>query len=48
MLTEKDNKFGRVDIFMENEVFPCDSGLYYAPVPPTKRYVYDLDQLSGG
>ena len=33
---------------MENENFPCDEGLYYTPVPPTKRFVYDLDQLSGG
>ena len=33
---------------MENESFPCDEGLYYTPIPPTKRFVYDLDQLSGG
>lgn len=47
-LTERENGSGRVDIFMENEAFPCDEGLYYTPVPPTKRFVYDLDQLSGG
>jgi structural maintenance of chromosome 1 len=48
ILTERDSGSGRVDIFMENEAFPCDDGLYYTPVPPTKRFVYDLDQLSGG
>ena len=48
ILTERQNGSGRVDIYMENESFPCDEGLYYTPIPPTKRFVYDLDQLSGG
>jgi chromosome segregation ATPase len=38
----------RVDIHMENPEFPCEAGLYYNPTPPGKRFVYDLDQLSGG
>lgn len=49
MLTENsDGVPGKVDLYLENEDFPCDDGIYYFPTPPTKRFVYDLDQLSGG
>jgi structural maintenance of chromosome 1 len=27
---------------------PFDFGVYFTPTPPTKRFVYDLEQLSGG
>jgi structural maintenance of chromosome 1 len=33
---------------MENSELPFDYGIYYTPTPPTKRMIYDLDQLSGG
>jgi structural maintenance of chromosome 1 len=23
-------------------------GVYFSPTPPSKRFVYDIDQLSGG
>jgi len=39
---------GKVDLFLENEEFPCDDGVYFYPNPPNKRFVYELDQLSGG
>jgi structural maintenance of chromosome 1 len=49
LLTENsDGVSGKVDIYLENEEFPCDEGVYFYPTPPTKRFVYDLDQLSGG
>ena len=49
MLTENsDGVPGKMDLYLENEDFPCDDGIYYFPTPPTKRFVYDLDQLSGG
>ena len=48
ILTIQKRATGKVDIFLENEAFPCEGGFYYTPIPPTKRYIYDLDQLSGG
>ena len=33
---------------MENQEIPFDSGLYFTPIPPGKRFVFDLEQLSGG
>jgi structural maintenance of chromosome 1 len=48
LLTSDGDLDARVDIHMENPEFPCEAGLYYNPTPPGKRFVYDLDQLSGG
>ena len=39
---------GKADLYMENSELPFDHGIYYMPTPPTKRMIYDLDQLSGG
>jgi chromosome segregation ATPase len=40
--------YGRADLYLENSDLPFDNGVYYTPTPPNKRYVYDLEQLSGG
>lgn len=49
LLTENNDGFvGKVDLYLENEENPCEEGVYYYPTPPSKRFVYDLDQLSGG
>jgi structural maintenance of chromosome 1 len=37
-----------VSFHLESEEEPFDHGIYYTPTPPTKRFVYDLEQLSGG
>lgn len=39
---------GRADLYLENSDLPFDNGVYFTPTPPNKRYVYDLEQLSGG
>lgn len=39
---------GTADLYLENGEWPCDEGVYFYPNPPLKRFVYDLDQLSGG
>ncbi len=35
-------------MYLENSDLPFDHGIYYTPTPPTKRFIYDLEQLSGG
>lgn len=49
-LTEaSDSKvYGHADLFLENQDQPFLGGIYYSPTPPSKRFVYDVDQLSGG
>jgi chromosome segregation ATPase len=39
---------GKADFFLENSDLPFEHGIYYTPTPPVKRFIYDLDQLSGG
>jgi structural maintenance of chromosome 1 len=49
MLTEQeDGSTGTVNFHMESEDEPFEHGIYFTPTPPTKRFVYDLEQLSGG
>lgn len=43
-----DGVAGNIELYFEDEEFPCDEGLYFYPTPPAKRFVYDSDQLSGG
>lgn len=40
--------FGHADLFLESQDLPFEHGIYFSPTPPTKRFVYDLEQLSGG
>ena len=43
ILTEQpDGTTGKVDIFVENEEIPFESGMYVSPTPPSKRFIYDL------
>ena len=37
-----------MDLHIENGEYPFEHGVYFSPTPPTKRFVYDLEQLSGG
>lgn len=39
---------GKADLYLENSQVPFDHGIYFTPTPPTKRFIYDLEQLSGG
>jgi chromosome segregation ATPase len=39
---------GKADLYLENSEIPFDNGVYFTPTPPNKRYIYDLEQLSGG
>lgn len=39
---------GKADMYLENTQVPFDHGIYFTPTPPTKRFIYDLEQLSGG
>jgi hypothetical protein len=31
---------GKVNLYLENEEFPCEDGVYFYPTPPTKRIIY--------
>ena len=50
ILTEtSDSKvYGHADLYLEDQEQPFMGGIYYSPTPPSKRFVYDVDQLSGG
>lgn len=49
VLTEiEPNLYGKADLYLEDSQIPFDNGVYFTPTPPNKRYIYDLEQLSGG
>ena len=45
---QEDDMAGTAELHVENSEYPFEYGLYFSPTPPTKRFVYDLEQLSGG
>ena len=44
----KDNFGGKALIYKENQNEPYNGGIYYSATPPSKKFVYDVEQLSGG
>ena len=38
---------GKAKLYMDRD-WPFDEGVYFSPTFPGSRFVYDLDQLSGG
>jgi structural maintenance of chromosome 1 len=44
----RDGTTGKADIFTEDDLNPFEKAVYFSPTPPTKRFVSDIDQLSGG
>jgi len=43
-----DGSFGRAIIYKENKEEAFNGGVFYSATPPTKKFVYDIEQLSGG
>jgi len=43
-----DGTFGRAIIYKENKEEAYNGGVFYSATPPTKKFVYDVEQLSGG
>lgn len=35
-------------LYLEDSQVPFNGGIIFSPTPPTKRFVYDVEQLSGG